>query len=83
MLNEIMASEMLVDLSDEQQELLTGGVDFITDGTSYLQKLVALQSQTGSGPNGSFSNSSAATLKIDTKAFQTIAVGAPKLIKVH
>lgn len=83
MLNEIMASEMLVDLSDEQQELLTGGVDFITDGTSYLQKLVAMQSQTASGPNGSVSNSSAATLKINTNAFQTIALGANKLLKVH
>jgi hypothetical protein len=52
----IMAVELFVELSDEQQELLVGSANSEQSNSNFTQKLVNQQGATSSGPLGNTSN---------------------------
>ncbi|QXE21340.1 hypothetical protein B6N60_00014 [Richelia sinica FACHB-800] len=74
-----MASDLLLTLSDEQQEFLTGGVDFELAGSNYANRLANLQGITASGPGGSTGNSIGTTSAVNTASQDLLGLGAPAL----
>jgi hypothetical protein len=74
-----VVSDLFVALSDEQQELVAGGVDFELSGSNYANRLANLQGQTASGPNGSTANSIGTTSAVNTAAQDLLGLGAPAL----
>ncbi|MBD2665580.1 CTB family bacteriocin [Richelia sinica] len=74
-----MASDLLLTLSDEQQEFLTGGVDFELAGSNYANRLANLQGITASGPGGSTGNSIGTTSAVNTASQDFLGLGAPAL----
>ncbi len=55
---QILENELLTELSEKQQEMVTGGSQGITKaiGTFYHMDSIKLIEQVGSGPDGSFVN---------------------------
>jgi len=56
----IIDSSMLLNLSNDQQEVLVGGSDFELSGSNFAHRLAALRGITASGPTGSYASSAAA-----------------------
>ncbi|HLP91361.1 MAG TPA: CTB family bacteriocin [Nostocaceae cyanobacterium] len=79
MSTQIMTSDLFVALSDEQQEVLTGGADFELAGSNYANRLASLQGFTSSGPNGSVGNSSGTTAAVNTAAQDLLGLGVPAI----
>ncbi|WP_445637130.1 Bacteriocin [Nostoc sp. DSM 114161] len=80
---QIIASELLLDLSDEQQQLLAGG-DSENSRSIYGQNQGFIQGTTSSGPQGSSSNSLASKSKLTTGAQDTLTLGGegfPRLLR--
>ncbi|MBC1241930.1 CTB family bacteriocin [Nostoc sp. 2RC] len=80
----IIASELLLDLSDEQQQLLAGGVDSENSRSIYGQSQGFIQGTTSSGPQGSSSNSLANKSRLITGAQDTLNLGGegvPRLLR--
>ncbi|MBK1988095.1 CTB family bacteriocin [Sphaerospermopsis aphanizomenoides BCCUSP55] len=75
MLNQINNSDLFVALSDEQQELVTGGADFELAGSNYANKLSALRGAATSGPQGSTAVSVGASNAINTAAQDFLGLG--------
>jgi hypothetical protein len=67
------------ELSEQQQELLTGGVDFELAGSNFANRLVLLRGLTFSGPNGSFANSAGISSAVNTAAQDFLGLGAPTI----
>jgi hypothetical protein len=76
MSNQINASQLLVTLSDYQQEFITGGADFELAGSNYANRLANLQGTTASGPNGSTGNSIGTSSAVNTAAQDLLGLGA-------
>jgi hypothetical protein len=72
-------SNLFISLSDQQQELLAGGVDFELAGSNYANRLANLQGTTASGPGGSTGNSIGTTSAVNTAAQDLLGLGAPAL----
>lgn len=74
---EINKSDLLFTLSDQQQELVTGGADFELAGSNYANRTANLQGTTASGPNGSTGNSIGTVSAVNTAAQDFLGLGAP------
>jgi hypothetical protein len=61
-----MESELFMELSEEQQELVAGGVDFSTSLTNFKAKSIDIESASTSGPEGSTAVGVGDSVKIDT-----------------
>ncbi|MBD2385682.1 CTB family bacteriocin [Cylindrospermum sp. FACHB-282] len=75
MSNQMIVSKLFVVLSDEQQELLTGGADFELSNSNFANRLATLQGTTASGPGGSTGNSSAINNATNTAAQDFLGLG--------
>lgn len=75
----IISSESLIELSSQQQELLTGGADFELSGSNFANRLANLQGFTTSGPNGSTANSIGTTSAVNTAAQDLLGLGVAEL----
>lgn len=80
---EIFASELFVTLSDDQQELLTGGSDFELSGSNFSQKRANLQGRSNAGPNGSNANSTGDITAINTAAQDLIGLAAAEVPRIE
>jgi hypothetical protein len=76
MLHQNIASELLVTLSNQQQEVVAGGADFELSGSNYANRLANLQGITSSGPGGSAGNSIGTTSAVNTAAQDLLGLGA-------
>lgn len=77
MSHQIFVSELLIELSDQQQELVAGGADFELAGSNFAKRLSHLQGLSLSGPSGSTSHSVGATGAVNTAAQDFLTLGAP------
>ncbi|MBE9237766.1 CTB family bacteriocin [Anabaena aphanizomenioides LEGE 00250] len=77
MSHQIISSELFVVLSDEVQELVTGGADFELAGSNFANRLANLQGTTASGPNGSTGSSIGTSSAVNTAAQDFLGLGAP------
>ncbi|WP_190980175.1 CTB family bacteriocin [Nostoc sp. FACHB-280] len=75
----IFLSKLLIELSNQQQELVAGGADFELAGSNFAKRLVNLQGLAFSGPNGSTANSIGTSATINTAAQDFLALGAPSI----
>jgi len=75
MSNQINASNLLIALSDEQQEIVTGGADFELAGSNYANRGSALIGTSVSGPQGSTATSGGRTNNILTAAQDFLGLG--------
>ena len=75
MSNQIIASELLVTLSIQQQESIAGGEDFELSGSNYANRLASLQGITASGPGGSTGNSLGFTSAVNTASQDLLGLG--------
>ena len=76
MLNQINASDLLVALSDQQQEIVTGGADFELAASNYANKGSLLMGSSVSGPQGSSANSAGKSNTILTAGQDFLGLGA-------
>ena len=83
MSHQIFASELFVTLSDDQQELLTGGADFELAGSNFSQRRANLQGTSNAGPDGSNANSTGDVTAINTAAQDFLALGADELPEIE
>ncbi|MBE9055594.1 MULTISPECIES: CTB family bacteriocin [Sphaerospermopsis] len=72
-------SNLLAELSEGQQEMISGGADFELSGSNFANRLVVLQGSVSSGPNGSFANSSGQSSEVNTAAQDLLGLGAPSI----
>jgi hypothetical protein len=79
MSNQMINSELYVALSDEQQEVVTGGTDFELASSNFAKRISHLQGLAASGPNGSIANSTGTSAIVNTAAQDFLALGAPSL----
>ncbi|MEH2309354.1 CTB family bacteriocin [Nostoc sp.] len=75
MSHQIVASELLNELSDEQQQILVGGADFELSGSNYGNRRNGLLGKTNSGPQGSSSVSVGTSNAINTAAQDFLGLG--------
>lgn len=76
MSNQINASDLFVALSDQQQEVLTGGADFELAATNYANKSSGLIGTSISGPQGSSATSAGKANTILTAGQDFLGLGA-------
>ncbi|TVP59683.1 MAG: hypothetical protein EA343_19390 [Nodularia sp. (in: Bacteria)] len=79
MSHKIMASELLVALSDDQQELVAGGQDFELAGSNFSQRNANLEGTSSAGPDGSSANSTGDVTAINTAAQDLLAFGVDEI----
>ena len=76
MLNQINASDLIVALSDQQQEIVTGGADFELAASNYANKGSLLMGSSVSGPQGSSAYSAGKSNTILTAGQDFLGLGA-------
>ena len=76
MLNQINASDLIVALSDQQQEIVTGGADFELAASNYANKGSLLMGSSVSGPQGSSATSAGKSNTILTAGQDFLGLGA-------
>ena len=70
-----MQSEHLVELSEDQQEIVSGGLDLASlTITNFSQETLVTLGSAQSGPGGSSVTRAIAAEDIDTSAFEALAV---------
>ncbi|MCM0591875.1 MAG: CTB family bacteriocin [Gloeotrichia echinulata IR180] len=79
MSNPIIASDLFTELSNGQQEVVTGGADFELSGSNYANRLANLQGFTTSGPNGSGASSIGQTSAVNTASQDLLGLGVAQL----
>ena len=75
MLNQINASDLFVALSDQQQEVLTGGADFELAASNFANKTSLLMGSSVSGPQGSSASSAGKSNTILTAGQDFLGLG--------
>lgn len=70
-------SELLVELSNQQQQLIAGGADFELANSNFANRTVNLRGYASSGPNGSFASSTGTSTAVNTAAQDFLGLGAP------
>jgi hypothetical protein len=75
-LNQINASDLIVALSDQQQEIVTGGADFELAASNYANKGSLLMGTSVSGPQGSSATSAGKANTILTAGQDFLGLGA-------
>ena len=76
MLNQINTSNLLVALSDQQQEIVTGGADFELAASNFANKASLLMGSSVSGPQGSSATSAGKSNTILTAGQDFLGLGA-------
>jgi hypothetical protein len=76
LLNQINASDLLLGLSDQQQEVVTGGADFELAASNYANKGSLLMGSSVSGPQGSSATSACKSNTILTAGQDFLGLGA-------
>ena len=76
MLNQMDASDLIVALSDQQQEIVTGGADFELAASNYANKGSLLMGSSVSGPQGSSATSAGKANTILTAGQDFLGLGA-------
>jgi len=79
MSRQIFTSQLFVELSNKQQELVAGGADFELAGSNFANRIANLQGTAFSGPQGSIANSSGNVSAINTAAQDFLALGSPTI----
>jgi hypothetical protein len=74
--NQINTSDLLVALSDQQQEIVTGGADFELAASNYANKGSLLMGSSVSGPQGSSATSAGKANTILTAGQDFLGLGA-------
>lgn len=76
MISQILETELLTELSEQQQQMIAGGLQSIMKNvhTFYNTDAVAFLNQNGSGPGGSFVNTGIKQAQLNT--------GSSELLKV-
>jgi hypothetical protein len=74
-----ITSQLAVELSIKQQELIIGGADFELSGSNFANRIVTLRGSTFSGPNGSFASSSGLSSLTNTAAQDLLGLGVPRI----
>ncbi|MBD2615270.1 hypothetical protein VF14_09790 [Nostoc linckia z18] len=80
-----MSNVLFTELSNEQLEVVAGGVDFQLDATFYAGKENILNGEASSDPNGSTASSNGSSTEIETAGLAFLALGSheiPELPKV-
>ncbi|QLE49057.1 hypothetical protein FD724_13645 [Nostoc sp. C057] len=72
---QINTSELFVELFNEQQELLAGGVDSQRNQSNFARRLTRLDGTSRSGPQGSEANSKGSNDGVQTSAVQNLQLG--------
>jgi hypothetical protein len=81
-MTEHILSQLCVPLSDKQQELVAGGVDFELAGSNFANRLANLQGSVSSGPDGSNANSTGQLTATNTAAQDFLGLGAAGIPEV-
>ncbi|MBL1200835.1 MAG: hypothetical protein FWK04_17545 [Nostoc sp. GBBB01] len=74
-----MSNVLFTDLSNEQLEVVAGGIDFQLDATFYDAKENVLNGQSVSDPNGSAAKSNGSSTQIETAGLAFLALGSHEL----
>ncbi|QKQ73841.1 CTB family bacteriocin [Nostoc sp. TCL240-02] len=77
---QINTSKLFVELFDEQQELLAGGVDSQRNQSNFARRITRLDGTSRSGPNGSEANSTGSNDGTQTSAAQGLQLGGTTAI---
>ncbi|MBE8985808.1 CTB family bacteriocin [Nostoc sp. LEGE 12450] len=77
---QINTSKLFVELLDEQQELVAGGVDSQRNQSNFARRLTKLDGRSRSGPNGSEANSQGSNDGTQTSASQGLQLGGAAVI---
>ncbi|MBL1200836.1 MAG: hypothetical protein FWK04_17550 [Nostoc sp. GBBB01] len=77
-----MSNVLFTELSNEQLEVVTGGIDFQIDATFYDAKENVLNGQSVSDPNGSTAKSNGSSTQIETAGLAFLALGANQLPEI-
>ncbi len=74
MLDQVLNNESLIDLSNEQQEIIVGGLQDLskTVGTFYNTNAIAFLNQSCSGPGGSFVNTGIDQAQLNTGSHEKL-----------
>ncbi|MEH1965717.1 CTB family bacteriocin [Nostoc sp.] len=67
---------LFTELSNEQQEVVAGGVDFQLDATFFAARENVLNGDTSSGPSGSTADSNGRSTEIATAGLAFLGLGA-------
>ncbi|MFN6560449.1 MAG: CTB family bacteriocin [Nostoc sp. ChiSLP01] len=80
-----MSNVLFTELSNEQLEVVAGGVDFQIDATFYDAKENVLSGESSSDPSGSTASSAGTSTQIETAGLAFLALGANELptIEAH
>jgi len=72
-----MNAELLMNLSDEQQELVSGGYDSAYSSTYYSERIKALETFSASGRDGSVAGGVALSTDLYTSGYNSINLDIP------
>jgi hypothetical protein len=75
MLNQIIISQWFVELTDEQQELLTGGADSQQNSNNFAQKLAVTKTTNTAGPQGNITNTNTQLSDINSGTQSILSFG--------
>jgi len=71
-----MSHELFTELSNEQQEVVAGGVDFQLDVSFFAAEENILNGDSSSDPNGSTADSNGRSTEIKTAGLALLGLGA-------
>ncbi len=75
MLNQMMSSEWLIELTDQQQDLLTAGADSQQNSGNFAQKLAVTNTTNTAGLSGNVSNTNTQTSEIVSGGQSLVSMG--------
>ncbi|MBD2514539.1 hypothetical protein H6G93_05865 [Nostoc sp. FACHB-973] len=78
-----MSHVLFTELSNEQLEVVAGGVDFQLDATFFAAKENVLNGESSSDPSGSAASSNGSSTQIETAGIAFLALGASDIPKVE
>ncbi|MBD2409674.1 hypothetical protein FACHB389_24090 [Nostoc calcicola FACHB-389] len=78
-----MSQVLFTELSNEQLEVVAGGVDFQIDATFYTAHQNVLNGESSSDPSGSAASSNGSSTQIATAGLAFLALGAHDIPEVE
>jgi len=77
-----MSNVLFTNLSNEQLEVVAGGVDFQLDATFYAGKENILNGEASSDPSGSAASSNGSSTEIETAGLAFLALGSLEIPEI-
>ncbi|MDZ8026491.1 MAG: CTB family bacteriocin [Nostoc sp. DedQUE01] len=77
-----MSNILFTDLSNEQLEVVAGGVDFQLDATFYTANENVLNGESSSGPHGSTASSNGSSTDITTAGIAFLTLDADEILDI-